>query len=1097
MRQIDISSAVVQPPLPEADARRLTSWLPEIVVKLRPQAPQQANNGEIRVGNRGSLALYADGGWTDYEADRGGHGAFSFVEYELGDAGKARRFAAEWLSRPGFGSFVPEAISEEAAEARAELFARRATEALEKMLPAERWSSTTPPVSMLNLLARGLPGPYPEGLLGYLGLDDARFSETALIAILTGVDGARLGVQLGYLTLPNGEKSQRIPQRAIFYITLDPEERKTALFRIPGRPRAEGEDAFPDTTFIVEGVEKALAVHMAYPYVPVIGLPGIGRLRRIPPIKNAVIIVRDGDELKSRAEKSLFRGIDHLLLTGTPSVHLTETPLGLDADKIVLENGIEALRELIRTAAPKGLSATGEAEKIAGIRDPLERDEALAKASERLRKERGIRKKTLTAAVEAKRAALRADEEASVDKVDELGPEPWPEPVTDIAAVLNTACAEIDRYVVTSSIVRDTVVLWAVHTFFVHHPWVMLPISPRLGISAVSPICGKTLLLGLVDHLIWHPLQAAGSLTTATLFRIIAQEKPTFAFDELDDLFRAHDKSDLGGILRASHHRRNARVPRMVPMPDGKGWKVEWFPCFGTYVFTLIGRLPAAMQSRVINIVLRRATVAELKVKTRLVRGESAVLRDCGRKIARWAQDRIALPELSKADIPEDISHRDLDNWEPLLRTGLAVGSDWPQRARDGAIILTGKTLAVGDIVPLLTDIFRVLGKRERMSTRQMAAEMLVLDEPSADWNIAYRGQPINDYWLSEHVKEVIRVADEKERRWKEGGKVVRGYRKEHFQDARERYLSNIPLDPDEPSSDVPKKGEKDAPAASADQGGLNQDEQSEQAEGNVASFRATPTPKQPSPPSPVPSYPADSGGFPDNIPMTGGGDSLGDSLEGVTGGSSVAAPLRSHRGEESPKESPPPVTASSTVENLTSSTLNTEIPDAEMKAVTAVTGVEGGMSAGNPQSTSPESTFDPSIQPIVESPSHASEPETLAAPPSTAPSKDETWLPAGDPSSSSSTPPATDVAPGNGILVADDGDDPILAQLRAAENAWLSAGPRTVDRAGFGPNWFAQAGIPADAIEALVAKGALVRCPDRPGYVELTRTVKSPDPNP
>src|SRR5215472_16191475 len=139
MRQIDISGAIVQSSLPEADARRLTSWLPEIVAKLRPQAPQQASNNEIRVGNKGSLVLYADGGWYDFEADRSGHGALSFAEYELGDTGKTRRFAAEWLSRPGFGSFVPEAISEEAAKARAELFARRATEVLEKMLPAEQW----------------------------------------------------------------------------------------------------------------------------------------------------------------------------------------------------------------------------------------------------------------------------------------------------------------------------------------------------------------------------------------------------------------------------------------------------------------------------------------------------------------------------------------------------------------------------------------------------------------------------------------------------------------------------------------------------------------------------------------------------------------------------------------------------------------------------------------------------------------------------------------------------------------------------------------------------------------------------------------------
>jgi hypothetical protein len=204
---------VVQLSLPEADARRLTSYLPEIVARFRPAAPQRADNDTLRVGNKGSLVLHTDGGdWFDFEADHGGHGALSFVIHELdGNTVAARRFAAEWLSRPGFGSFAPEGISEAAAQARAELNARRAQEVIERMLPAEQWSATRPPISELNLISRGLLRPYPEGLFGHL--DNARLGEHALVALLTDAAGKVLGVQLGYLTLPNGAKSQRIPQR--------------------------------------------------------------------------------------------------------------------------------------------------------------------------------------------------------------------------------------------------------------------------------------------------------------------------------------------------------------------------------------------------------------------------------------------------------------------------------------------------------------------------------------------------------------------------------------------------------------------------------------------------------------------------------------------------------------------------------------------------------------------------------------------------------------------------------------------------------------------------------------------------------------------
>src|SRR6516225_7470795 len=145
MRHVGSGGVVVQLPLPAAEARRLTSWFPEIAARFRPGAPQRVDNGTIRVGNKGSLVLYRDGSWHDFEADQGGHGAFSFVAHELeNNTVTARRFAAEWLSRPGFGSFDPAGINVDAAQARAELYAQRAREAIKQMLPAEAWSSDAP-----------------------------------------------------------------------------------------------------------------------------------------------------------------------------------------------------------------------------------------------------------------------------------------------------------------------------------------------------------------------------------------------------------------------------------------------------------------------------------------------------------------------------------------------------------------------------------------------------------------------------------------------------------------------------------------------------------------------------------------------------------------------------------------------------------------------------------------------------------------------------------------------------------------------------------------------------------------------------------------
>ena len=420
--------------LPDIQARLLTSWLPEIAARLRPEAPQQASNGEIRVGRKGSLALYSDGGWADYESDQAGLGALSLITHELGDAATARRFALDWLkTHPGVGSFVPDRITEAAAQARAERNALWAKQVLDRMQPIAMTDSAA------NLVSRGLLGPYPEGLLGHL--PDARLGESALVALLTGLQGSVLGLQLGYLA-PGGAKSELVPQRNIFWITLDPEERKSGLFRIRASP-ADATDELINTTLITEGVEKAIAVHAALPHVPELGVPGIARLRHIPPVPGVALIVRDGDELASKADQSLTRGVDHLLLTGSDTLRVSTTPLGLDADKIVLAEGIDALRQLILAAPSVALSADGEAQRLANLSNILSYDEERVKVAKRL----GIRRSALDAAVAAKRRAVKG-EDIPPDAAAALGPEPSPEPVDDIAAVLDAASAAIGKHVI-------------------------------------------------------------------------------------------------------------------------------------------------------------------------------------------------------------------------------------------------------------------------------------------------------------------------------------------------------------------------------------------------------------------------------------------------------------------------------------------------------------------------------------------------------------------------------------------------------------------------------------------------------------------------
>jgi hypothetical protein len=185
---------------------------------------------------------------------------------------------------------------------------------------------------------------------------------------------------------------------------------------------------------------------------------------------------------------------------------------------------------------------------------------------------------------------------------------------------------------------------------------------------------------------------------------------------------------------------------------------------------------------------LKRALPQELSALKLVEDSVSPEMVDCGRKFARWALDQRELPTI---EVPAALLHRDRDNWRPLLRIAELVGRDWRDRGRSAAVSAASVTRPVGAIVPLLADIRAAFGGLERITTEELLANMLALAEPSVDWSIAYGGRPINAYFLRSQLAGVI-DAPEHERGWHGvDGKFRRGYRREHFRGAFDRYLGS------------------------------------------------------------------------------------------------------------------------------------------------------------------------------------------------------------------------------------------------------------------------------------------------------------------
>src|SRR5262249_41490962 len=146
---------------------------------------------------------------------------------------------------------------------------------------------------------------------------------------------------------------------------------------------------------------------------------------------------------------------------------------------------------------------------------------------------------------------------------------------------------------------------------------------------------------------------------------------------------------------------------------------------------------------------------------------------------ARSAELQEAWPAM-----PEGLTDRPADCWEPLLAVADVAGGEWPERARRAALKLNDERRKADPALGgrLLADIPRVLGWRDRLTTADLL-EVLVGREESP-WG-ELRGKPLDSRGLARRLKpfgigpKVIRL----------GNETPRGYERSDFVDAWKRYL--------------------------------------------------------------------------------------------------------------------------------------------------------------------------------------------------------------------------------------------------------------------------------------------------------------------
>ncbi|MFI8364527.1 DUF3631 domain-containing protein [Streptomyces sp. NPDC085612] len=223
---------------------------------------------------------------------------------------------------------------------------------------------------------------------------------------------------------------------------------------------------------------------------------------------------------------------------------------------------------------------------------------------------------------------------------------------------------------------------------------------------------------------------------------------------------------------------------------DGTNQTVQEFPSFCVVAMAGLGSLPDTILTRSVIIRMRRRARNERvqPFRRRLHAPEGHALRD---RLAVWADSVRHLVDGVFPEMPDEVTDRPADVWEPLIAVADAAGGDWPARARAACaqIVAASKQDDKGSIgIRLLTDLRdHVLNGIERLPTISVLDRLYALEEaPWADMG----GKPLTSRGLAKMLGEYM-TGDNKPiepRNIKSGGAVLKGYYAADLTDAWTRY---------------------------------------------------------------------------------------------------------------------------------------------------------------------------------------------------------------------------------------------------------------------------------------------------------------------
>jgi putative DNA primase/helicase len=359
--------------------------------------------------------------------------------------------------------------------------------------------------------------------------------------------------------------------------------------------------------------------------------------------------------------------------------------------------------------------------------------------------------------------------------------EPAPREI-DGRLLLDEVETTVRRHAIVPKESAAAIALWIMYA------WVFdaFDTSPILTLVSPEKRCGKTRVIGVVTGLTPRAL-GSSNLSSAVVYRAIEEHHPTLIIDEGDSFM--DDKDDLRGILNSGHTRWGASVLRIVEV--GGEHKMKAFSTWAPKCIARIGNLPDTLADRSVIVPMKRKTPDEKVEKIKNPRQSQSFL-FIRRMLARWAADnQMKLPG-APPSMPK-LNDRAADNWEVLISIADLVGGDWPTKAREAAVVISGgdagdsesvKTTLLSDI----NDLFKEQKSAKLFSSTIVDHLASMDDRPWPEWK---NGKAMTKVQLARMLKpfkiksKTVRI----------GMETNKGYELADFEDTFTHYLQ-----PDTPS---------------------------------------------------------------------------------------------------------------------------------------------------------------------------------------------------------------------------------------------------------------------------------------------------------